>query len=59
MKRNLISMNPMVINNFGLIYNKNLIFFLKRQFAGGLVMVWAAIAAGGTTPIVFMHEKLI
>ena len=32
--------------------------FSNRQFGGGSVMVWAAIAAGGTTPIVFMHEKI-
>ena len=32
--------------------------FSKRQFRGGSVMVWTAIAAGGTTPIVFIKEKM-
>ena len=32
--------------------------FSKRQFGGGSVMVWGAIAAGGTTPIVFIKEKM-
>ena len=32
--------------------------FSKRHFGGGSLMVWAAIAVGGTTLIVFMHEKI-
>lgn len=32
--------------------------FSKRQFGGGCVMVWAAFAAGGTIPIVFMPNKM-
>ena len=30
--------------------------FSKRQFGGGSAMVCAAIAVGGTTSVVFMHE---